>query len=158
MQPTQPKTNYLRLAIIGLLLAGAMFVGLPFVVHLFAPQAGSYDAGTLNVLALAALEYFAAGHLALWTYKRLLPPFYDELRTCLQDKVLENLTDALSEVVNNPETATAGLLPLLTERRKLLQFKFFIRCVRLVFCLLPLLFLFVLALYALTSALTIVPH
>lgn len=154
-QATGP--NYLRLAALGLAAALAVFTGLPYVLRLFNPAAGSFDTGTINVLALAALEYVAAGHLALLTYKRLLPSFYDELRTCLQEKLLENVTGELTADLLHPESVANGLLPLLTERRKLLQFKFLIRCARLLICLLPLLFFFGLALYVLSQALTVVP-
>ncbi|AMJ65046.1 hypothetical protein [Hymenobacter sp. PAMC 26628] len=160
MQPTTatPPPRYLRFASLALTVALLVFLLLPWAVRLFDPQAGGFDAGTVNTLALAALQYFAAAHLALFTYRRLLPSFYTYLGEALQDKLLENVTDALSEVLNNPEAVDAGLLPALAEKRKLLQFKFLIRCARLLFCLSPLLFFFVLAQAALTAALTVVPH
>lgn len=154
----QAADGYLKFAAKSLVVAAFVFLLLPQVLRLFYPTAGGFDQGTINTLALAALQYFAAAHLALFTYKRLLPEFYHYLVQSLQDKVLENLTSALSEVLDNPETANTNLLPLLMERRKLLQFKFSIRCMRLAFCLLPLLFFFVSAQYALTAALTVVPR
>ena len=155
---TTPAPRLLRFASLALLVAIALFLLLTPVVRLFFPTAGGFDVGIIGTLALAALQYFAAAHMALFTYKRLLPSFYAYLCEFMQDKVLENLTAALEEVLLHPETLAAGLLPSLTERRKLLQFKFLIRCARLCFCLLPLLFFFVLAQAALTAALTVVPH
>ena len=150
--------DYLKFFSKSLGVAVLIFLVLPAVVRLFYPTAGGFDQGTLNTLALAALQYFAAAHLALFTYRKLLPGLYAYLVDFIQDKVLENLTAALEEALQHPETADSGLLPLLTERRKLQQFKFFARCARLVFCLLPLLFFFALAQCTLTAALTVVPH
>jgi hypothetical protein len=151
--------GYLKTASLSLVVAALVFLVLPPLLRLFYPAAGGFDAGTINTLALAALQYFAAAHLALLTYKRLLPGFYAYLVDTLQDKALENVTGELEAQLLHPETPNMeGLLPVLAEHRKLLQLKFDIRCKRLLFCLLPLAFFFIGAQLALTAVLTVVPH
>jgi len=154
----QAADGYLKFATLTLVVAVLVFLALPPVVRLFYPTAGGFDQGTINTLALAALQYFAAAHLALLTYKRLLPSFYNYLVDTLQDKVLENVTGELEGQLTHPETLDTGLLPVLIEHRKLLEFKFNIRCKRLLFCLLPLAFFYIGAQFALAAALTVVPH
>ncbi|WP_151087386.1 hypothetical protein [Hymenobacter baengnokdamensis] len=154
----QAADGYLKFATSALLVAVGIFLVLPPVLRLFYPTAGGFDQGTINTLALAALQYFAAAQLALFTYKRLLPGFYAYLVDTLQDKVLENVTGELEAQLLHPETLDTGLLPVLIEHRKLLELKFTIRCKRLYFCFLPLAFFFIGAQLALTTVLTVVPH
>jgi hypothetical protein len=155
----QAADGYLKFFSLTLLVAVLIFLVLPPLLRLFYPTAGSFDSGTINTLALAALQYFAATHLALFTYRRLFPTLYDYLVESLQDKVLESVTKELETQLAHPELLRdQSLLPVLSEQRQLLALKFSIRCKRLLFCLLPLAFLYIGAHYTLASVLTVVPH
>jgi hypothetical protein len=159
MLKTSPR--YLRLITFSLLLAAAVFVLLPFVLRLFDPSAGSFGIDTLNALAFGALLLAAILHLGFLAYSKVFPQF----RTYQQDslegegKLFENLTNDLEidlqylvDWVQPHER-----LPVLIENRKVAQFKFLIRCVRLSFCLLALSYLVQLSEHVLTAALTVVP-
>ncbi|WP_375436681.1 hypothetical protein [uncultured Hymenobacter sp.] len=157
------KPHYLRFAALALVLSAFIFLVLPYGLRLFDPTAGAFDAGTINALALAAVLFVAVLHLAFFAYRQLFPRFYDYQRECLEgegklfEKLTENLEKPLYPTGPPMELSVSDAMLLAAERRKVAQFKFTIRCVRLFFCLLCLGFLLWLALHMLTVAMTAVP-
>jgi len=142
-------------------LAAAMFLLAPPLLRWLNPAAGAFDVGTLNAPVLAALQFFAAVSMAYVPWRFLFPGLYRYVRDCMEDKLLENLTKTLTDELPNYEKAswTDGTAILLAaERRRISQFQFTIRCVRLVFCLLPFFAFLLLAQAFLNTALTVVPH
>jgi hypothetical protein len=167
MQPTTspPPQKGLRIVFM-VALAAAVFFAAPPLIRWYAryaglPMAGSFDLGTLNVPILAALQFFAAVSLAYVPWRFLFPGLYRYVRDCMEDKLLENLTKVLTEALPTYETASltdGTAIHLAAERRRISQFQFAIRCVRLIFCLLPFFAFLALAQAFLNSALTVVPH
>ncbi|MDF7810509.1 hypothetical protein [Hymenobacter sp. YC55] len=157
--PTTDKPHYLRFAFISLVLASFILIGLPYVLHLFDAGAGGFTADQFNTLALAAMLVLAAVHVGFFVFRRLFPRFYDYLRECLEGegKLFENLTDQLWQPLIKADYLGPNRLAQLTERRKVAQFQFLIRCVRLSFCLLVLAYLLHLATHMLTVAMTVLP-
>jgi hypothetical protein len=147
-------------------LATTVFFAAPPLLRWYAryaglPMAGSFDLGTLNVPVLAALQFFAAVSLAFVPWRFLFPGLYRYVRDCMEDKLLENLTTVLTDKLPTYETASltdGTAIQLAAERRRISQFQFAIRCVRLLFCLLPFFAFLALAQAFLNSALTVVPH
>lgn len=159
MLKTSPR--YLRLITLSLLLAAAVFVLLPYVLRFFDPSAGSFGIDTLNALAFGALMLAAILHLGFLAYSKVFPQF----RTYQQDslegegKLFENITSGLETDLESlvDWTRPHERLPVLVENRKVAQFKFLIRCVRLSFCLASFYALVLLSEHVLTAALTVVP-
>ena len=159
MLKTSPR--YLRLITLSLLLAAAVFVLLPYVLRFFDPSAGSFGIDTLNALAFGALMLAAILHLGFLAYSKVFPQF----RTYQQDslegegKLFENITSGLETDLEYlvDWTQPHERLPVLVENRKVAQFKFLIRCVRLSFCLASFYALVLLSEHVLTAALTVVP-
>lgn len=156
-----PKPHYLRFAGLSLLMAAFIMLGLPSILQVFDAGAGGFTADKLNTLALAAMLVLAAVHLAFFVFRRLFPRFYDYMRECLEGegKLFDNLTDELREPIFHKSTFAPSheRMNLLTERRKVAQFQFIIRCVRLLFCLFVLGFCAWLAVHMLTVAMTVLP-
>lgn len=161
-----PKTypRYLRLITTSFLLAATVFVLLPFVLRFFDPSAGSFGIDTLNALAFGAVLLAAILHLGFLAYSKVFPRFraYQQESLEGEGKLFENLTDELRAPLYPTGTTYAGLseaekLNILIERRKVSQFQFTIRCVRLSFCLLAFYALVLLSEHVLTAALTVVP-
>jgi hypothetical protein len=159
MLNTRPR--YLRLITFSLLLAATVFVLLPFVLRLFDPSAGSFGIDTLNALAFGALLLAAILHLGFLAYSKVFPQFRAYQQDSLEGegKLFENITSDLEidlryfiDWVQPHER-----LPVLIENRKVAQFKFLIRCVRLSFCLLAFSYLVQLSEHVLTAALSVVP-
>jgi hypothetical protein len=165
MSPIPPPQKGLRIVLM-VALAAAVFFAAPPLIRWYAsqaglPMAGSFDLGTLNVPVLAALQFFAAVSLAFVPWRFLFPGLYRYVRDCMEDKLLENLTKVLTDALPNPANEyelTAESIQLAAERRRISQFQFAIRCVRLIFCLLPFFAFLALAQAFLNSALTVVPH
>jgi hypothetical protein len=167
MQPAtqSPPQKGLRIAFM-VALAAAVFFAAPPLIRWYAryaglPMAGSFDLGTLNVPVLAALQFFAAVSLAFVPWRFLFPGLYRYVRDCMEDKLLENLTKVLTDALPTPGSEGwlgAQTIELAAERRRISQFQFAIRCVRLIFCLLPFFAFLALAQVFLNSALTVVPH
>jgi hypothetical protein len=156
-----PIPHYLRRATAGLVVTGAIFIGLPPILRILDPAAGSFGIELLNALGLAAMLFGAVLHLALIAYEKFLSPLYKYQAESLdgEGKLFENLTDNLENLQNALASSQAApSLSLLIERRRTAQFKFIIRCVRLSFCLLSLAYLLHLALQVVTVALTVVPQ
>jgi hypothetical protein len=110
---------------------------------------------------LAALQFFAAVSLAYMPWRFLFPGLYGYVRDYMEDKLLENMTKVLSDALPPYETASLAdgtTIQLAAERRRISQFQFTIRCVRLIFCLLSFFAFLALAQVFLNSALTVVPH
>lgn len=158
-----PIPHYLRRATAGLLVTGAIFIGLPPLLRILDPAAGSFGIELLNALGLAAMLFGAVLHLALLAYEKFLAPLYRYQAESLdgEGKLFENVTAPLEASLEecrarayDPNT----LLQLQVESRQTAQFKFLVRCVRLSFCLLSLAYLLHLALQAVTVALTVVPQ
>ena len=167
MQPTtQPPPRKGWRIIVMVAIAAVIFFLAPPALRWYTryaglPAAGSFDMGTLNAPVLAALQFFAAVSMAFVPWRFLFPGLYRYVRDCMEDKLLENLTKALTDELPDYEKAswtdnTAILLA--AERRRISQFQFTIRCVRLLFCLLPFFAFLLLAQAFLNTALTIVPH
>jgi hypothetical protein len=159
MLKTRPR--YLRLITTALLVTAGVFVLLPFVLRFFDPSAGSFGIDTLNALAFGAVLLAAILHLGFQAYERVFPQFKAYQQDSLEGegKLFENLT---SDLETNLSYLTDWVspherLPVLIENRKVAQFKFLIRCVRLSFCLLSLYALVLLSEHVLTAALTVVP-
>ncbi|MBJ6109437.1 hypothetical protein JAO73_10460 [Hymenobacter sp. BT523] len=154
-----PIPNYLRRAASGLLFAGAIFLGLPYLIRLYDPTAGSFGADLLNTLGLAALLFSGVLHMGLFAYEKFLPRFRQYQAESLEGegKLFDNLTDELVKPLYAEANIYPHRLAQLTERRKVNQFIFLIRCVRLSFCLLSLAYLLHLAAQLLVAALTAVP-
>lgn len=165
MQPaTQPPPQKgLRIAFM-VALAAAIFFAAPPLIRWYArqaglPMAGAFDLGTLNAPVLAALQFFAAVSLAFVPWRFLFPGLYRYVRDCMEDKLLENLTKALTDALPSASIYNAAeAIQLAAERRRISQFQFTIRCVRLFFCLLPFFAFLALAQAFLSNALSIVPH
>jgi hypothetical protein len=167
MLPTSqpPPQKGLRIAFM-VALAAFVFFAAPPLIRWYAryaglPMAGSFDLGTLNAPVLAALQFFAAVSLAFVPWRFLFPGLYRYVRDCMEDKLLENLTKVLSDALPSYEEASltdGTAIQLAAERRRISQFQFTIRCVRLIFCLLPFFAFLALAQAFLNTALTIVPH
>ncbi|MGI4760921.1 MAG: hypothetical protein ACRYF0_09460 [Janthinobacterium lividum] len=158
-----PIPHYLRRATAGLLLTGAIFIGLPPVLRILDPAAGSFGIELLNALGLAAMLFGAVLHLALLAYEKFLAPLYKYQAESLdgEGKLFENLTAPLETSLEacHPSADDYGaLLQHQVESRQTAQFKFLVRCVRLSFCLLSLAYLLHLALQVVTVALTVVPQ
>ncbi|MDO7849234.1 hypothetical protein Q5H92_22915 [Hymenobacter sp. M29] len=154
-----PIPNYLRRAASGLLMAGAIFLGLPFLIRFYDPTAGSFGADLLNALGLAALLFSGVLHMGLYAYEKFFPRFqlYQAESLEGEGKLFENLTDALVKPLFTEDNIYPNRLAQLTERRKVHQFIFLMRCVRLSFCLLCLGFLLSLAAFMLYLAMVAVP-
>ena len=159
MAKTYPR--YLRLITFSLLLAAAVFVLLPHVLRFFDPSAGAFGIDTLNALAFGAVMLAAILHLAFLAYSKVFPRFRTYQQESLEGegKLFENLTDSLETDLGyvTDWLSPHERLPLLIENRKVAQFKFIIRCVRLSFCLLAFYALVQLSEHVLTSVLTVVP-
>jgi hypothetical protein len=159
--PTKKQPRYLRLITFSLLLAAAVFLLLPHLLRFFDPSAGAFGIDTLNALAFGAVMLAAILHLAFLAYSKVFPRFRTYQQESLEGdgKLFENLTDSLetdlSYVVD--WTSPHERLPVLIENRKVAQFKFIIRCVRLSFCLLAFYALVQLSEHVLTAVLTVVP-
>jgi len=159
MAKTYPR--YLRLITFSLLLAAAVFVLLPHVLRFFDPSAGAFGIDTLNALAFGAVMLAAILHLAFLAYSKVFPRFRTYQQESLEGegKLFENLTDSLETDLSyvTDWLSPHERLPLLIENRKVAQFKFIIRCVRLSFCLLAFYALVQLSEHVLTAVLTVVP-
>ncbi len=159
MAKTYPR--YLRLITFSLLLAAAVFVLLPHVLRFFDPSAGAFGIDTLNALAFGAVMLAAILHLGFLAYSKVFPRFRSYQQESLEGdgKLFENLTDDLETDLAYLEdwTSPHERLALFVENRKVAQFKFLIRCVRLSFCLLAFYALVQLSEHVLTSVLTVVP-
>jgi len=159
MAKTYPR--YLRLITFSLLLAAAVFVLLPHVLRFFDPSAGAFGIDTLNALAFGAVMLAAILHLAFLAYSKVFPRFRTYQQESLEGegKLFENLTDSLETDLSyvTDWLSPHERLPLLIENRKVAQFKFLIRCVRLSFCLLAFYALVQLSEHVLTAVLTVVP-
>lgn len=161
MKPIKTYPRYLRLITLSLLLAAAVFVLLPHVLRFFDPSAGSFGIDTLNALAFGAVMLAAILHLGFLAYSKVFPRFRTYQAESLEGegKLFENLTDSLETDLSYLVgwLPTSHRLPVLIENRKVAQFKFIIRCVRLSFCLLAFWYLVQLSEHVLTAALTVVP-
>lgn len=162
-----PIPHYLRRATAGLFVTGAIFVGLPPILRVIDPTAGSFGIELLNALGLAAMLFGAVLHLALIAYEKFLAPLYRYQAESLdgEGKLFENVTDELRRPLwqegveeTMPKWAVVDRIAFCAERRKVSQFQFLIRCVRLSFCLLSLAYLLHLALQVVTVAMTVVPQ
>ena len=160
MQPIAPP-RYLRLATLALLATAVVFILLPYVLRLFDPSAGSFGIDTFNALSFGAALLAAILHLGFWAYERLFPRFKGYQQESLEDeaRLFENLTGELEAGLDYLKhwVHEADQLPVRVEARKIAQFKFLIRCVRLLFCLSALYCLVNLSERVLTAALTVVP-
>jgi hypothetical protein len=158
---TKAQPRYLRLITFSLLLAAAVFVLLPHVLRFFDPSAGAFGIDTLNALAFGAVLLAAILHLGFLAYSKVFPRFRTYQQESLEGdgKLFENLTDNLETSLSYLEdwTSPHERLPVLIETRKVAQFKFIIRCVRLSFCLLAFYALVQLSEHVLTAVLTVVP-
>jgi hypothetical protein len=145
-------------------LAALVFFAAPPALRWFSeyfhlPLAGSFDLGTVNVPVLAALQFFAAVSMAYVPWRFLFPGLYGYVRDCMEGKLFENLTDELlGQLPDTGAWNTAAELTAATERRHINQFKFVIRCVRVVFSLLPFFVFLLLATHMVNTSLTVVPH
>ncbi len=167
MQPTtQPPPRKGWRIIVMVAIAAAIFFLAPPALRWYTgyaglPAAGSFDTGTLNAPVLAALQFFAAVSMAFVPWRFLFPGLYRYVRDCMEDKLLENVTKSLTDMLPTPGSEGwlgAQTIELAAERRRISQFQFTIRCVRLLFCLLPFFAFLALAQAFLNTALTIVPH
>jgi hypothetical protein len=154
--------HYLRRASLGLFITVLVFVAFPAVLRLYDPSAGSFNIDTLNALGLAAVLLSAVLHLALVAYEKFLPKFYDYQRECLEGegKLFENITESVETSLNRLADfalTDAQHVAVQIERRKTAQFKFTVRCVRLLFCLLSLAYLLHLAVDMVKTAMLAVP-
>ena len=140
-------------------LAALAFFAVPPLLRWWDPAAGAFDVGTLNALVLAALQFFAAVSMAYVPWRFLFPGLYGYVRDCMEGKLFENLTDdLLGQLPNEEAWNTQAQATVATERRRIAQFKFLIRCVRVVFSLLPFFIFLLLATHMVNNALTVVPH
>lgn len=158
---TKSHPRYLRLITFSLLLAATVFVLLPHLLRFFDPSAGSFGIDTLNALAFGAVMLAAILHLGFLAYSKVFPQFRTYQQESLEGegKLFENITGDLEIKLQYAEDwlAPHERLPLLIENRKVAQFKFIIRCVRLSFCLLAFYALVQLSEHVLTAVLTVVP-
>lgn len=159
--PTQTRPRYLRLITSALVVTAVVFVLLPFVLRFFDPSAGSFGIDTLNALAFGAVLLAAILHLGFIAYERVFPQFKTYQQDSLEGegKLFENITSDLERDLHYlvEWTRPHERLPVFIENRKIAQFKFLIRCVRLSFCLLALSYLVQLSEHVLTAALSVVP-
>jgi len=156
-----PNPRYLRYALLTLALAIVVLLGLPYLLHFFDAGAGGFTSDKLNVLALAATLFWVVLQLGFLAYRTLFRRFKGYQAECLEEagKLFENVTDELrtplfpaADVVQNLDISQQHTLAIFTERRKVAQFTFLVRCVRLAFCLVTLFALCWLALHTLTLA------
>lgn len=156
MQPTSqpPARNKGWRIVLMVALAAAVFLLAPPLLRWLNPSAGAFDVGTLNAPVLAALQFFAAVSMAFVPWRFLFPGLYGYVRDGMEEKLLANITGQLSQALDADFTN----IPAAAERRHIAQFQFLIRCVRLLFCLLPFLLFLLLAEHFLNVALTVVPH
>ncbi|MDO7853152.1 hypothetical protein [Hymenobacter convexus] len=154
-----PIPNYIRQATKGLFATGLIFVVLPPVLRILDPTAGAFGIEILNVLGLAALLMSGVLHGSLFVYEKFLPRFHEYQAESLEGeaKLFENLTEELRKPLYEEANIYPARLAQLTERRKVNQFTFLIRCVRLSFCLLSLAYVLHLATQLVTVAMTAVP-
>jgi hypothetical protein len=156
---TYPR--YLRLITFSLVLAASVFILLPFVLRFFDPSAGSFGIDTLNALAFGAVMLAAILHLGFLAYSKVFPQFrkYQEESLEGDAKLFENLTDELESGLDYLKEwiHPADQLAVRVEARKIRQFKFTIRCVRISFCLAAFWYLVQLSEHVLTAVLTAVP-
>jgi hypothetical protein len=162
MPPVAPLPNphYLRYALVTLALACVVLLGLPYLLHLFDKGAGGFGTNTFNTLALGATLFWAVLQLGFLAYRALFRRFKAYQSECLEEagKLFENVTDELREpLFGDAIYLVPESLALLTERRKVAQFTFIVRCARLSFCLIVLFALFSLAQHALTVAMLATP-
>jgi hypothetical protein len=163
-QPSKPRRGWRILSMVAL--AAAVFFLIPplmrwYTTYYHLPAAGSFDMGTFNVPVLAALLHFAAVSMAFVPWYFLFPGLYGYVRDCMEGKLLENVTKALTDELPTYETASltdGAAIKLAAERRHIAQFQFLIRCVRFIFSLSPFLLFLALAEHFLSNALTVVPH
>lgn len=136
----KPAPRYLRRITLALVLGATILLALPFILHFFDEGSGGFGPDRLNVLALAALFTVAELHLGFLAYKFLFPRFKHYQQECLEGegKMFENLTDELRKPLFEENNIYPDRLNQLIERRKVSQYQFTIRCVRLAFCLLVL--------------------
>lgn len=154
-----PIPHYLRRATLGVLLTAAIFLALPPLLRLYDPTAGAFNVDVLNALGLAAILGTGVLHMALFTYEKFFPRFQAYQAESLESegKLFENLTDELRGPLYAEENIYPHRLAQLIERRKVSQFQFLVRCVRLSFCLLCLAYLLHLVMQVVTVAMTAVP-
>ncbi|WP_310391558.1 hypothetical protein [Hymenobacter sp.] len=154
-----PIPNYLRRAAAGVLITGLIFLLMPPALRLIDPTAAGFNVDVLNALGLAAILATGGLHMALYAYEKFLPRFQKYQAESLEGeaKLFENLTDALADPLYQEANIYPARLNQLIERRKVAQFIFLIRCVRLSFCLLSLAYLLHLATQMITLAMTAVP-
>ncbi|MGI4762948.1 MAG: hypothetical protein ACRYF0_19710 [Janthinobacterium lividum] len=141
-----PIPHYLRRATAGLVVTGAIFIGLPPLLRILDPAVGSFGIELLNALGLAAMHFGAVLHLALIAYEKFLAPLYKYQAESLDGevKLFENVTAPLEASLQECRTRACDpdtLLQIQVESRQTAQFKFLVRCVRLSFCLLSLAYL-----------------
>lgn len=158
--------HYLRLMTMGLVLTAAIFLGLPSLLRLYDPTAGNFNVETLNAVALGAVLLAGVLHSGFFAYRQLFPRFYDYQRECVEEngKMFENITDDLrrplfpaADVAESLDITQAQTLAILTERRKVAQFQFIIRCVRFLLCFLVLAYCLHLASDMVKTAMLAVP-
>lgn len=155
-----PAPRYVRYALLTLTLAVAVLLGLPYLLHFFDEGAGGFGTNSLNTLALAATLFWAVLQLGFLAYRALFRRFKGYQAECLEEagKLFENVTDELREpLFGEAIYLVPESLALFTERRKVAQFTFLVRCVRLAFCLVTLFALCWLAQHALTVAMLATP-
>ena len=139
-------------------LAALTFFAVPPLLRWWNPAAGAFDVGTLNAPVLAALQFFAAVSMAYVPWRFLFPGLYGYVRDCMEGKLFENLTTELLDQLPTADLATATTIFHAAERRRIAQLQFLIRCVRVLFCLLPFFVFLLLATRMVTTALAVVPH
>jgi hypothetical protein len=151
--------HYIRRASAGLFITGLIFILLPVVLRILDPTAGSFGIEILNALGLAAMLFSAVLHMGLFAYEKFLPRFHEYQTESLEGagKLFENLSDELRAPLHTEANIYPHRLAQLAERRKVNQFIFLMRCVRLSFCLLSLAYVLHLATQLVTVAMTAVP-
>lgn len=155
------KPRYLLLAFVAVVLATlTMLAFKDFLPHLDR-SAGGFGYDRLNILALAGLLFVDVLFMGFLAYRFIFPRFraYQGESLEAEGRLFENLTDELRAPLYDPTSLalTTDQVAVLTERRKVSQFQFTIRCVRLLFCLLALFALLSLAQHVLTVAMLAVP-
>ena len=155
MQPTPdtPARKGLRILLMVAAAVAVCFL-VPPLLRWLNPAAGAFDVGPLNAPLLAALQFFAAVSMAFVPWRFLFPGLYGYVRDSTEEKLLANITGQLSQALD----ADSSNIPAAAERRYIAQFQFLIRCVRLLFCLLPFFTFLLLAMRFLNTALTVVLH
>jgi hypothetical protein len=154
-----PIPNYLRRASVGILITGVIFLLMPPALRLVDPSAAGFNVDVLNALGLAAILATGGLHMALFAYEKFLPRFQAYQAESLEGegKLFENITDELRKPLYEEENIYPNRLAQLIERRKVNQFTFTVRCVRLSFCLLSLGYLLHLVVQMISLAMTAVP-